>query len=84
MKNILFTIAILVFLLSSCNNNSSEKAGTHVHDDGTEHSDHDNGNEKTPDQEEFEVKDSLPDEKESLKSDDKTMHTHDDGHEHKQ
>lgn len=83
MKNIFFTIAICAILFSSCRNTSSKKTDTHIHDDGTEHVNHDNNTEKTPKQELFEVEiDSLTIEKDSLKSERKTEHSHEGGHKH--
>lgn len=84
MKNIFLTIAIIAILFSSCRNNSSKKTDTHIHDDGTEHVNHDNSTEKMPKQELFEVKvDSLTFKKDSLKSEHETEHSHDGGHKHK-
>ncbi|KAF0129220.1 MAG: hypothetical protein FD155_2709 [Bacteroidetes bacterium] len=84
MKHIIFTLAIFAILLSSCRNNSSKTTDTHMHDDGKEHVNHDNKEEKTPQQELFEVEiDSLTTKKDSLNSDQETEHSHDDGHKHK-
>ena len=84
MKNILSAIAIFAILLSSCQNNSSKQTDTHIHEDGTEHINHENSAETTPKQELFEVEnDSLTIEKDSLNSKAGKMHSHDDGHEHK-
>ena len=85
MKNIFFTIAILVILLSSCRNKSNKKTDTHVHDDGTVHINHDNSSVAAPKQESFEVDiDSLHNEKDTLKNEHETehSHSHEDGHEH--
>ena len=84
MKNIFFTIAIFAILLGSCRNNSAKKTDTHIHDDGTEHINHDNNEEKMPEQELFEVEiDSLTIKKDSLNSDQETEHSHDGVHKHK-
>ena len=84
MRNIFFTIAICAILFSSCHNNSSKKTDTHLHEDGTEHINHDNSEEKMPKQELFEVEaDSLTIKNDSLNSDQKMEHSHDDGHIHK-
>lgn len=83
MKNILFAIAIFAISLSSCGNKSTKETGTHTHDDGTVHENHNHGSEEMPEQELFEVQiDSLSNEKDSLKSEDKTEHSHDGGHKH--
>ena len=84
MKNIFFTIAIFAILFSSCRNKSSKQTDTHIHDDGTEHINHDISEEKMPKQELFEVEiDSLTIEKDSLNKDQETEHSHDGGHIHK-
>lgn len=85
MKNIFFTVAIIVILLSSCRNKSNNKSDTHVHDDGTEHVNHDNDPVNAPVQESFEVDiDSLHLEKDTLKNEHETehSHSHEGGHEH--
>lgn len=85
MKNIFFTIAIFIILLSSCRNKSNRKTNTHIHDDGTEHIDHENGSVATPKQELFELEfDSLHIEKDTLNSEHETehSHSHEGGHEH--
>lgn len=84
MKNIFLTIAIFAILLSSCRNNAPKQTDTHIHDDGTEHINHDNSEEKMPEQELFEVEiDSLTIKKDSLNRDKETEHSHDGGHTHK-
>lgn len=83
MKNIFYTIAILIILLSSCRNKSNKNSDTHVHEDGTEHVNHENNSVTTPKQESFEVEiDSLTIEKDTLKSEHEKAHSHEDGHEH--
>lgn len=84
MKNIFFTIAIFAILLGSCPNKSPKQTDTHIHDDGTEHINHDNSEEVMPKQELFEVEiDSLTIKKDSLNSDPETEHSHDGVHKHK-
>lgn len=83
MKNILYTIAILLIILSSCVNKSNKNTDTHIHEDGTEHVNHESGSVTTPKQESFEVEiDSLTIIKDTLKSEHETEHSHEDGHEH--
>jgi hypothetical protein len=48
----LFAIALVSY---SCNDNSTKEPGTHTHDDGTTHTDHDT---TKPNQQEFKVGDS--------------------------
>ena len=83
MKNIFFTVAILVFLLSSCGTNSNKKTDTHTHEGGSEHVNHDNASDVAPKQEAFEVdNDSLHTEKDTMKNEHENEHSHEDGHEH--
>lgn len=83
MKNIFYTIAILLIILSSCVNKSNKNTDSHVHEDGTEHVNHENGSVTTPQQESFEVEiDSLANINDTLKREHKTEQSHEDGHEH--
>jgi hypothetical protein len=85
MKKLFFTVAVVIILLSSCRNKANKKPDTHVHDDGTEHVNHDNDTIKAPAQESFEVDiDSLQVEKDTLKNEHEGehSHSHEDGHEH--
>jgi len=83
MKNIIFIVAIFSILFSSCRNNSIKKSDTHIHDDGTEHINHDNGAGMMPEQELFEVEiDSITIDKDSLISDHEKVHSHDGGQKH--
>jgi len=84
MKNIFLAIAIFAILLSSCRNKSTINTDTHIHEDGTEHVNHDTGLDEAPEQEVFDVEiDSLTTEKDSLKSEHEEMHSHDGGQNHK-
>ena len=75
MRKMLFvsSICAAMFFVSSCGNNNS-KTDTHIHEDGSTHSDHDT---TKPVQQEFNVTDSI--------KKDTTTHKHDDGstHSHK-
>lgn len=73
MKKILLgaSLAIALTLAFSCNNNSKKEPGTHTHDDGSTHTDHDTSK---PVQQEFKVVD-------TTKKDTGT-HTHADGEKH--
>lgn len=83
MKDIFLLMALSAILFSSCGNKSSKNTDSHTHEDGTEHVNHDNS-EISPKQELFEVEiDSITVEKDSLKSEQKTEHSHDGGHKHK-
>jgi hypothetical protein len=78
MKTLIITLALVGILLSSCSNNSSNNKDTHVHDDGTKHSNHDHKTDETPKQEQFEVGN------DTLKNGEENNHTHshDGGHDH--
>ncbi len=86
MKNIFFAILASAFLFSSCVNNSEKKTNIHMHDDGSEHVNHDNTFNEAPEQELFEIEhDSISAKKDTLKSEHEKEHTHahEGGHEHK-
>jgi len=85
MKKILFIIAALAILFSSCGTRTNENTDSHTHDDGTVHADHQNGSDTIPEQEIFEVQnDSDQLGKDTLKSADESdhEHSHENGHEH--
>lgn len=85
MKNIFFAILASAFLFSSCVNNSEKKTNIHMHDDGSEHVNHDATPDVAPKQEVFELEsDSLTVENDTIKSDAKKehSHSHEGGHEH--
>lgn len=63
-------MALAITLSMSCSNENTAESGTHTHDDGSVHTDHDT---TKPVQEEFKVTD-------TIKSD--TSHSHDDGKPH--
>jgi len=85
MKNTFFAIVFFAILFGSCRNNSSKPTGTHTHDDGSVHTDHEHLEEKMPKQELFEVEiDSLLFQKDTLSiSKQKIEHSHNGGHPHK-
>jgi hypothetical protein len=64
-------LAIALIFAISCNNNPKTESGTHTHDDGSVHTDHDTS---TPVQEEFRVTDTI--------KKDTSSHTHPDGEKH--
>ena len=70
--------ALLLFSIVSCGDDKANDAGTHKHDDGAVHKDH-NADSAKPQQEEFNVTDSV-----SVKVDSATKkeHTHKDGKPH--
>lgn len=72
MKKALLLACVCAFLLAVSCNNKSENKGTHTHDDGSTHSDHDTAK---PAQQEFNVTDT------SSKKD-TGSHTHEDGTKH--
>lgn len=85
MKNIFLTVTISIILLSSCGVNSTKKVDAHIHEDGTEHTNHDNSSVTTPKQELFEIEnDTLSNENETLKNEHEKehSHSHEDGHKH--
>ena len=73
MKKVLLGVglAFVLILTYSCNNNSQPERGTHIHEDGSTHSDHDT---TKPVQEEFNVTDST--------DEDTSNHIHTDGEKH--
>ena len=72
MKKVLLisSICTALFFVSSCGNNNSQ-TDTHIHEDGSTHSDHDTAK---PEQQEFNVNDTL--------KKDTSVHTHKDGEKH--
>lgn len=86
MKKFFFTVLAMAIFLISCGDKSNEKTDTHIHEDGSLHSNHDDGSVVMPEQEVFEVqKDSVQLEKDTLKSVDESdlKHSHESGEEHK-
>ncbi|MBA2501046.1 MAG: hypothetical protein H0V30_15120 [Chitinophagaceae bacterium] len=73
MKNLLpgLSLAVVLMISVGCNNNSKTEEGTHTHDDGSTHMDHDT---TKPVQQEFKVAD-------TTKTDTST-HTHENGEKH--
>ena len=77
MKKIVFILAIVGLVFTSCGNKKNQNSGTHVHEDGTVHANDAHNLDQTvkPDQESFEVK-----------ADNDAEHKHEDtdheGHEH--
>lgn len=83
MKNTFLLLALVAILISSCVNKHSKNTDTHVHEDGTEHVNHDNSSEKMPQQESFEViTDSLSNGNDTIKKTLKKEHSHGHGHTH--
>lgn len=79
MKYTFLSLAIIAIIFSACVNNSSK----HTHEDGTEHVNHKNETENIPQQESFEVTtDSVTEPTDTLKSEQKEEHSHDNGHKH--
>lgn len=74
MKSIFSIGAIAIALLILGCNDATKESGTHTHDDGSTHSDHDT---TMPVQQEFKVADSTMHATDSSKE-----HTHDDGKKH--
>ena len=87
MKKIFVAIAICGYLFASCGNRSNNNnQGTHTHEDGSVHGDHDATPQAKPAQETFEVKaDSITVKADSLKNQahDRHEHDHGDGKPHK-
>ena len=75
MKKVFITanLAIALCFAFSCNNNSKTEPGTHTHEDGSTHIDHDT---TKPKQQEFKVSDS------TRKDSTGKEHTHKDGSKH--
>lgn len=71
-------LAIALFPIFSCNDNSQKSPGTHTHDDGSVHPDHDADSAK-PQQQEFQVTDSTT---AAADTTTKKPHTHGDGKPH--
>ncbi|MFT3845483.1 MAG: hypothetical protein QM725_10545 [Lacibacter sp.] len=71
MKKALLIASIAVFALTTSCNNNSKPEGTHTHEDGSTHDDHDT---TKPVQQEFNVADTT--------KKDTTTHTHADGEKH--
>lgn len=71
-------LALALFPVFSCNDNSQTQPGTHTHDDGSVHTDHTVDSSK-PEQQEFTVTDST-----AIHADttNKKEHTHPDGKTH--
>ena len=78
MKKLIFILAIAGFIFSSCGDKKKkDNAGTHVHEDGTVHSNHTHDDEVKPNQESFEVKEEHHHEGEA-----KEEHSNDHEHSH--
>jgi uncharacterized lipoprotein NlpE involved in copper resistance len=75
MKQLLISSALLIFVFASCNQ-TTQKPGTHTHEDGSVHSDH--AEQAVPAQESFVV---TPD---SLTVETDSLNKHDHDHEHGQ
>ena len=85
MNKLFFIIITLTILFSSCGNKENTKSNVHTHEDGSVHTDHDNGTVVTPKQELFEVKnDSVEIVNDTDKSEKESEHdhSHENGHEH--
>lgn len=73
-KYIIILFAVAMFGLTSCGNRNTNKAGTHLHEDGSTHSDdHAAEHAAAPEQESFKAE---PDSVETV------PHDHGDGHDH--
>jgi hypothetical protein len=70
--------ALLLFSIIGCGDDKAKEPGTHTHDDGSVHKDH-NGDSAKPQQQEFKVTDSPA---VKVDSADKKEHTHKDGKPH--
>jgi hypothetical protein len=74
MKKVFLLGSISICLLVAACNNDKKEPGTHVHDDGSTHAEHDT---TKPQQQEFSVTDSS-----SIKDTSNKQHTHKDGEKH--
>ncbi len=85
MKKLLFVLMVLAITVSSCGSRTNEKTDTHTHDDGSQHTNHNESTDEAPKQELIEIHDSVQSEKDTLinKHESDHEHSHETGKEHK-